>query len=161
MPFPIPLSLKGTFKWDVAWSGTHRWVPPRYSSAKPRPVYESDDVQAYRDVLVFADHEEVSCNRVNIWIVNHKTKRVITLETSCPWVNNREKTYEEKNVKYAPLPWELKQQFPTTGEKVKRCWKECRRRCGRARSILPGHLKLWLERKTIDCIFQRFFLNLA
>ncbi|CAH3018259.1 unnamed protein product, partial [Porites evermanni] len=28
-----------------------------YSSAKPRPVYESDDVQAYWDVPVFADHE--------------------------------------------------------------------------------------------------------
>ena len=33
---------------------------------------------------------------------------------SCPWpwVSNREKKKEEKTVKYAPLRWELKQQFP-------------------------------------------------
>ena len=32
----------------------------------------------------------------------HNTKRVITLEMSCPWVNKREKTSEEKTVKYTP-----------------------------------------------------------
>ena len=74
------------------------WYPP----AKPRSVYESDDEQAYWDVSVFADHEEVGCNRVDARIVNHETKRVITLEMSCPWVQNREKKNEEKNVKYAP-----------------------------------------------------------
>ena len=31
---------------------------------------------------------------------------------SCPWVNNREKKSKEKTVKYVPLRWELKQQFP-------------------------------------------------
>ena len=87
-------------------------VPPWYSPAKPKPVYESDDVQAYWDVPVFADHEEVRCNRVDARIVNHKTKRIVTLEISCPWVSNREKKNEEKTVKYAPLRWELKQQFP-------------------------------------------------
>ena len=61
---------------------------------------------------VFADHEEVRCNRVNARIVNHKTTQVVTLEMSCPWVSNREKKNEEKTVKYAPLRWELKQQFP-------------------------------------------------
>ena len=48
-------------------------VPPWYTPAKPKPVYESDDVQAYWDVPVFADHEEVRCNRVDARIVNHKT----------------------------------------------------------------------------------------
>ena len=37
-------------------------IPPRYSPTKP--VHESDDVQAFWDVPVFADHEEVRCNRV-------------------------------------------------------------------------------------------------
>ena len=87
-------------------------VPPSYSPAKPKPVYESDDVQAYWDVPVFADHEEVRCNRVDVRIVNHKTKRIVTLEMSCPWVSNGEKKNEEKTVKYATLRWELKQQFP-------------------------------------------------
>ena len=69
-------------------------------------------MQAYWDVPVFADHEEVRCNRVDARIVNHKTKRIVTLEMSCPWVSNREKKNEEKTVKYAPLRWELKKQFP-------------------------------------------------
>ena len=60
----------------------------------------------------FVDHEEVRCNRVDARIVNHKTKRIVTLEMSCPWISNREKKNEEKAVKYAPLRWELKQQFP-------------------------------------------------
>ena len=86
-------------------------VPPWYSPAKPKPVYESVDVQAYWDVPVFVDHEEVRCNRVNARIGNHKTKRIATLEMSCPWVSKRGKKNEEKTVKYAPLRWELKQQF--------------------------------------------------
>ena len=43
-----------------------------YSPAMPRPVYESDDVQAYYEVPVFA-HHEVRCNRVDARIVNHMT----------------------------------------------------------------------------------------
>ena len=59
---------------------------------------------AYWDVLVFADHEEVRCNRVDAQIANNKTKQV-----SCPWVNNSwEKKSKKKTVKYAPLHWELK-----------------------------------------------------
>ena len=61
---------------------------------------------------VFSDHEQVRCNRVDARIVNHKTRRVVTLEMSCPWVSNREKKNEEKTVKHAPLRWESKQQFP-------------------------------------------------
>ena len=55
-------------------------VPPWYFPANPKPVYESDDVQVYWDVPVFADHEEVRCNRVDARIVIHKTKRIVTLE---------------------------------------------------------------------------------
>ena len=87
-------------------------IPPWYSPVKPKPVYESDDVQAYWDVLMFAEHQEMRSNRVDARIVNHKSKQVITLEMSCPWVNNREKKSEEKTFKYGPLRWELKQQFP-------------------------------------------------
>ena len=32
---------------------------------------------------------------------------------SCPWIDNRKKKEVEKTLKYAPLRWELKQQFPT------------------------------------------------
>ena len=32
---------------------------------------------------------------------------------SFPWIDNRKKKEVEKTTKYAPLRWELKQQFPT------------------------------------------------
>ena len=87
-------------------------VPPWYSPTMPKPMYESDDAQAFWDVPVFAEHQEVRANRVDARIVNHKTKEVIALEMSCPWVAKRGKKNIEKTMKYGPLRWELKQQYP-------------------------------------------------
>ncbi|PFX20993.1 hypothetical protein AWC38_SpisGene14545 [Stylophora pistillata] len=87
-------------------------IPPWYSPDKPKPVYESENVKAYWDVPIFADQQEVRCIRVDARIVNHICKRVVTLEVSCPWVNNRTRKDEEKTLKYGPLRWELRQQFP-------------------------------------------------
>ena len=50
-------------------------------------------------------------------MINHVSKRVITLEMSCPWVTNREKKKEEKTTKYELFRWELKQNYQ--GYKVK------------------------------------------
>ena len=50
--------------------------------------------------------KKVRANRVDARIINHESKRVITLEMSCPRVTNWEKT-----TKYGPLRWELKQKF--------------------------------------------------
>ena len=36
---------------------------------------------------------------------------------SCPWLENRSTKDEEKSLKYGPLRWKLKQQYP--GYKVK------------------------------------------
>ena len=86
-------------------------VPPWYSPMEPKPVHESNNAQAFWDVPLFAEHQEVRANRVNARIINHVSKRVITLEMSCPWVTNREKKEEEKITKYGPLRWELKQKY--------------------------------------------------
>ena len=53
----------------------------------------------------------IRANRVDARIINHESKRVITLEMSCPWVTNREKKEEEKTTKYGPHRWELKQNY--------------------------------------------------
>ena len=90
---------------------------PWYSPLKPKPVYESNNAQAFWDVPLFAEHQEVRANRVDARIINHVSKRVITLEISCPCVTNREKKKEEKTTKYGPLRWELKQNYQ--GYKVK------------------------------------------
>ena len=82
-------------------------VPPWYSPAVPKPIYESPEAQA-----VFAVSEQVKQNRVDARFIDHEKKKVLAVEMSCPWTENREKKQEEKTIKYGPLCWELKQQFP-------------------------------------------------
>ena len=78
-------------------------VPPWYSKIQPKPLYESQDVQAFWDIPVFAEHNEVRANSVDARIVNHREKIVGTIEMSCPWTENRGKEDEEKTLKYGPL----------------------------------------------------------
>ena len=87
-------------------------VPPWYSPVVAKPKYESPEAQAYWDIPVFAVSEQVRQNRVDARLIDHEKKRVLAVEMSCPWTENREKKQEEKTAKYGPLRWELKQQFP-------------------------------------------------
>ena len=75
-------------------------IQPWYTPDKPKPVYESENVKAYWDVPMYANQQEVRCYART---VNHKCKRVVTLEMSCPWVNNRKRKDKEKTLKYGPL----------------------------------------------------------
>ena len=86
-------------------------VPPWYSPVEPKPTYESRDAQAFWDIPVYAVQTEVRANRVDARIINHKAKKVTTLEMSCPWIENRTRKDAEKTLKYGPMRWELKQQF--------------------------------------------------
>ena len=64
-------------------------VPPWYSPLKPKPVYESNNAKAFWDVTLFAKHQEVyRTNRVDARIINHMSKRLISLEMSCLWATN-------------------------------------------------------------------------
>ena len=94
-------------------------VPPWYSKTQPKPLNESQDVQAFWDIPVFAEHNEVRANRMDARIVNHWEKIVNTIEFSCPWVENRGKKDEEKILKYGSLRWELKAQYK--GFKINQC----------------------------------------
>ena len=87
-------------------------VPPWYSSIKPQSVYETAEVQAYWDVPVYGEYQELRANRVDARIVNNRDKQVIGLEVSCPWVRNRDKKTFENTMKYAPVRWELRQRYP-------------------------------------------------
>ena len=87
-------------------------VPPWYSPSEPKPVYQNDQVQAFWDVPVYADHVTVRANRVDARIVDSTAKSVTLLEMSFPWLNNKETKSCEKMEKYAPLRMELKRQFP-------------------------------------------------
>ena len=59
----------------------------------PKPVHKSEQVESWWDVTVYADQ----ANRVDARVVNHVSKKVMTIETSCPWLSNREKKSEENN----------------------------------------------------------------
>ena len=94
-------------------------VPPCYSPKVPEPLYESAVAQPFWDVPVYAEYNHVKANRVDSRFVDHKSKKVMPVEMSCPWINNREKKDEEKTLKYDTLRWELKQLFP--GYRVVQC----------------------------------------
>ena len=94
-------------------------VPPWYSCAVPKPVYESSEALAFWDVPVYAEHTIVKANRVETRFVDHKNKKVWAVEMSCPWMEHREKKTEEKTVKYGPLRCDLKKQYP--GYDVEQC----------------------------------------
>ena len=94
-------------------------VTPWYSPIKPQSVYVTAEVQAYWDVPVYGEYQELRANRVDARMVNNREKQVVTLEMSCPWVSNRDKRTSEKTMKYAPLRWELKQRYP--GYEINQC----------------------------------------
>ena len=71
-------------------------VPPWYSPLKPKPVYEANNAQAFWDVPLFAEHQEVRANRLDARIINHESKRVITLEMSCLWLQTGRKKRRRK-----------------------------------------------------------------
>ena len=48
-------------------------------------VQVTEQVEAWWDVPVYADHQEVRANRVDARVVNHENKKVMTIEMSCPW----------------------------------------------------------------------------
>ena len=82
------------------------------SPTKPQPVYEGAHAQAYLDVRVYREYQDLRANRIDARIVNHQEKKIIAMEMSCPWVSNRQKKTTEKTMKYAPLRWELKLKYP-------------------------------------------------
>ncbi|XP_022809779.1 uncharacterized protein LOC111346776 [Stylophora pistillata] len=86
-------------------------VPPWYSPSKPKPVYEVNNAQAFWDVPLTAEHQEVRANKIDARIIDHESRRLITLEMSCSWITNRGKKNEEKTSKYGPLRWELKRKY--------------------------------------------------
>ena len=81
------------------------------SPVMPKPVYKSEQVEAWWDVPVYEEHQEVQANRVDTRVVIHESTKVMTIEMSCPWISNREKKSEEKTIKYGPLRGELKEQY--------------------------------------------------
>ena len=76
-----------------------------------KPAYENTTSEAFWDILIYAEHNEVRTNRIDARLVSHERKEVCTIEMSCPWIESRAKKDEEKTLKYGPMMWELKQRY--------------------------------------------------
>ena len=125
-------------------------VPPWYSPVMPKPVYKSEQVEAWWNVPVYADHQEVWSDRVDARVVNYKNKEIMTREMSCPWISNQEKKSEAKTFKYGPLRWELKEQYrgyEMNQYNIIMCWAVGRKRQRLANNLWLGEraIKYWKE----------------
>ena len=83
----------------------------------PKPAYQNTTSEAFWDIPIYAEHNEVRANRIDARLVSHERKEVYTIEMSCPWNESRSKKDEEKTLTYAPMMWELKQRY--NGYRVK------------------------------------------
>ena len=86
-------------------------VPPWYLPVMPKPAYQNTTSEAFWDIPIYAEHNEVRANRIDARLVSHERKEVCTIEMSCPWIESRAKKDEEKTLKYGPMMWELKQRY--------------------------------------------------
>ena len=86
-------------------------VAPWYSPVMPKPAYQNTTSEAFWNIPIYAEHNEVRTNRIDARLVSHERKEVCTIEMSCPWIESRAKKDEEKTLKYGPMMWELKQRY--------------------------------------------------
>lgn len=85
-------------------------VPPWFFQVTPGPLSTSSDAEAFGHVPAFADHTFVRSNLVDARFVDHKSKKVLMVEISCPWLDNYKTKETEKTEKYGPLLLELSRQ---------------------------------------------------
>lgn len=69
-------------------------------------------MRALWDVPLFAEKTELRLNPSDERIIDKKEEKVILIEISCPWIDNRVVNTEEKTRKYGPLRLESKEQYP-------------------------------------------------
>ena len=79
-------------------------VPPWYSPAVPKPIYESPEAQAYWDIPVFAVSEQVKQNRVDARYIDHKKKKVLAVENELPMDGEQRKEARREDHQVWPPP---------------------------------------------------------
>ncbi|CAH3165042.1 unnamed protein product [Porites evermanni] len=76
-----------------------------------KPAYQNTTSEAFWDIPIYAEHNEVRANRIDARLVSHERKEVCTIEMSSPWIESRAKKDEEKTLKYGPMVLGLKQRY--------------------------------------------------
>ena len=64
-------------------------VTPWYSPVMPKPAYQNTTSEAFWDIPIYTEHNEVRANRIDKRLVSHERKEVCTIEMSCPWIESR------------------------------------------------------------------------
>ena len=63
-------------------------------------MYENERAKAFSDVAIYAENTEVRANRIDARVIDKQKKRVLAVEMSCPWMDNRTANDKEKTTKY-------------------------------------------------------------
>ena len=77
-------------------------VPPWYSPVMPKPAYQNPTSEAFWDIPIYAEHKEVSANRIDARLVSHERKEVCTIEMSCPWIESRLRKMRKRHSSMGP-----------------------------------------------------------
>ena len=56
-----------------------------------KTAYQKTTSEAFWDIPVYAEHNQVRANRIDARLVSHERKEVCTIEMSCPWAESRAK----------------------------------------------------------------------
>ena len=86
-------------------------VTPWYSPVMPKPAYQNTTSEAFWDIPIYTEHNEVRASRLDARLVSNERKGVCLIEMSCPWIESRAKKDEEKTLKNGPMMWELKRRY--------------------------------------------------
>ena len=95
----------GCFDWLSRWK-----TAPSHTIADVHDLYQQL-LPSLWDIPLYVENTEVAANRIDARIVDKNEKKVIAIEMSCLWLENRQLKDLEKTQKYGPLRWELKRQF--------------------------------------------------
>ena len=90
-------------------------VPAWYTKICIEPMYQSEDLKVYWDIPEYSGMEDESVGeplRPDGKIVDKKEKKILVLEMSVPWIENRKSKLEEKNAKYTDIVQYLKVDNP-------------------------------------------------
>ena len=85
--------------------------PPWYSKNEIKPWYENDEICILWDIpeyLGFDDEDDSKLLRPDGKLIFKTTRKVMLLEMSVPWIQNRERKFAEKEEKYRELVLSMK-----------------------------------------------------
>ena len=111
VPIQTNAALKILFFELLGEHGLIEEVPPWYSPLMPKRAHQNTTSEAFGDIPIYAEHNELRANPIDVRLVSHERKEVCTIEMSCPWIKSRATKDDEKTLKYGPMMRELKQRY--------------------------------------------------